>query len=369
MRVLIAAGGTGGHISPGLALADEIRRRGLGHEVAFLGSKARLESRIVPQAGYKLYTVAARGLLGKGLLQKAMFFPTLLVGMIQCLFILAQFHPRVVVGTGGYISAPLVLAAGLSGIPVVLLALDALPSKAIRSLARWAKEIHTSFPESRGYFPAKERKKLKESGNPVREWVLKGERKESRRHFGLVENRKTLLLIGGSQGAHSLNAALTEALGRLRNTDLQVLWQTGEKDHPSAASQVMQYGLKAVVKPFFEEMDKVYAATDFAVGRSGATATADLMACGIPCLLVPFPFAAENHQEKNARWYESRGAARVVLNKDLTGEVLAQEILRLVHEPGRLEGMAKNARACGKPEATRAIVDCLERLTGEEKGV
>ncbi len=337
--------------------------------MAFLGTKARLEARIVPQAGYKLYTVAARGLLGKGLMQKVLFFPTLMVGMIQCLFILAQFHPNVVVGTGGYISAPLVLAAGLSGIPVVLLALDALPSKAIRSLARWANDIHLAFPESKEYFPAKQQKKLKDSGNPVREWVFQGERVESRRHFGLDENKKTLLLIGGSQGAHSLNVAMMDALDFLKNVDLQIIWQTGEKDHLSAEERMKQSGPKAVIKPFFEEMNRVYAATDFAVGRSGATATAELSACGIPCLLVPFPYAAENHQEKNARWYESKGAARVVLNKDLSGEVLAKQIQVILKEPGRLEGMAQKARACGRPEATKVIVDSIEKLAGEQSRV
>lgn len=337
--------------------------------MAFLGTKARLEARIVPQSGYKLYTIVARGLLGKGLMQKALFFPTLFVGIIQCLLILAQFNPHVVVGTGGYISAPLVLAAGLSGVPVVLLALDALPSKAIRSLARWAKEIHIAFPESKEYFPVTQQKKLKDSGNPVREWVLKGERGESRRHFKLDENQRTLLLIGGSQGAHSLNVALMDSLGLLKDAELQILWQTGEKDQAMAAERVHQSELKAVVKPFFEEMDKVYAATNFAVGRSGATATAELMACGIPCLLVPFPYAAENHQEMNARWYEKRGAAKVILNKDLTGEVLSKEIKEIMNEPGRLEGMAKNARACGRPEATKVIVDSLEKLAGDNKRV
>jgi UDP-N-acetylglucosamine--N-acetylmuramyl-(pentapeptide) pyrophosphoryl-undecaprenol N-acetylglucosamine transferase len=337
--------------------------------VAFLGTKARLEAKIVPLAGYKLYPIVARGLLGKGLMQKMLFFPTLLIGMIQCLFILIHFQPNVVVGTGGYISAPLVLAAGLSGIPVVLLALDALPSKAIRSLARWAKEIHIAFPESREYFPVKQQKKLRESGNPVREWVLKGEQGESRKKFGLDENKKTLLLIGGSQGAHSLNLAMMDTINSLRDASIQVIWQTGDKDQAMVENEVNPSGLRAVVKPFFDEMDKVYAATDFAVGRSGATATAELMACGIPCLLVPFPYAAENHQEKNARWYEKRGAVRVILNKDLSGEVLAREVLGIVNEPGRLEEMAKSARACGRPEATKVIVDSLETLAGEKQRV
>lgn len=323
----------------------------------------------MPQAGYKLYTIVARGLLGKGLMQKALFFPTLFIGMMQCLFILAQFQPNVVVGTGGYLSAPLALAAGLSGIPVVLLALDALPSKAIRTLARWASEIHTAFPESRDYFPAKQQRKLRESGNPVREWVLKGERGEARKHFGLDADKKTLLLIGGSQGAHSLNAAMMDAIDLLRDASIQVIWQTGDKDQTMVEKKAHQSQMKAVIKPFFDEMDKVYAATDLAVGRSGATATAELAACGIPCLLVPFPYAAENHQEKNARWYEKKGAARVILNKDLSGDVLAREVLGILNEPGRLEGMARNARACGMPEATKIIVDSLESLVRGKKSV
>lgn len=323
----------------------------------------------MPQAGYSIYTIAARGFSGKGLIGKMLFFPTLLVGLLQSLVIFVRFKPDVAVGTGGYLSVPLVLAAGLSGVPVALLALDALPSKAVRSLARWATEIHLSFPESKEYFSKGQQKKLTVSGNPVRDWVLKGVKSEACRHFGLDDAKKILLIIGGSQGAHSLNVAMGETLGLLKEIRPQILWQTGEKDLTEAERKAKEYPEKAVVRPFFEEMDKVYAATDLAVGRSGATATAELMDCGIPCILIPYPYAAENHQEKNARWYESKGAAKVILNRELNGSVLAREITRLFEEPERLKEMAQNARACGQLEAAKKITDSLERLLERGKRV
>jgi UDP-N-acetylglucosamine--N-acetylmuramyl-(pentapeptide) pyrophosphoryl-undecaprenol N-acetylglucosamine transferase len=358
MRVLIAGGGTGGHIYPGIAVAEELKRLDPQTEIRFVGGDRGLEGRVVPEAGFELVTIGARGLPrrapwkvpGALLANAGAFFSS--IGIVNA------WRPDVVLGTGGYVSAPVVVAAWLSRRPVVLQEQNSVPGLTNRLLARVADEVHLAFSESRGWFTRKDRLKL--SGNPVRRQILSGERRPALARFGLTEGVPTVFVFGGSRGARRINESALEAMARLRGQlSAQYILQTGKEDFAWAREKAEAQSLPVTVVPYLTHIHEAYAAADLVVCRAGAMTLAEIAACGVPAILVPYPFAAYNHQEINAQNLAERGGAVSIKDQDLTGERLALELLRLVKDRETLIRMSGNARRFARPDAAARIARSL----------
>jgi UDP-N-acetylglucosamine--N-acetylmuramyl-(pentapeptide) pyrophosphoryl-undecaprenol N-acetylglucosamine transferase len=370
MRLLVAGGGTGGHLYPGLAVAEELERVSPGSEVLFVGTRAGIESRVVPASGRDIRYITIGGFLGKTFLRKALFAPQFLIAVMQSLFLMRSFKPDAVLGTGGYVSAPPVLAARLLRIPVGLLALDALPSKAVRLLARFAREVYAGFPECEQYLGSAPKVVL--TGNPLRGAIGRVPRAEGAAAFGLDPDLATVLLFGGSRGAHRLNTVAVEMLRAKANDArwraFQFIIQTGRDDLDRVRSDLEQVPIMLRIVPYIDNMPFAYAATDLVISRSGA-GVSETVACGLPSILVPYPFAANNHQESNARSLERAGAAVVILERDLDAETLARAVERILIDEGNRRAMGQAARKLSKPGAAREIAERMIALTGKEKNV
>uniref|UniRef100_A0A832I220 UDP-N-acetylglucosamine--N-acetylmuramyl-(pentapeptide) pyrophosphoryl-undecaprenol N-acetylglucosamine transferase n=1 Tax=Eiseniibacteriota bacterium TaxID=2212470 RepID=A0A832I220_UNCEI len=361
MRVLIAGGGTGGHVYPGVAVAEELKRRHADTEVLFVGSRRGLEASAVPEAGFAIRFVLTRGLPRRAWWRWPGAVLANVVGFVQSLWIVATWRPGVVLGTGGYVSGPVALAAWVLRRPLVIQEQNSIPGLANRWLGRIADEVHLSFVEARSYFARKDN--LKVSGNPVRAHILSGDREQALREFGLEPGRPTVFVFGGSRGARRINEGALDAMRRLKGrVDVQFILQTGREDYERAKAEVERDGLPARVVPFLQRIHMAYAAADLVVCRSGAMTLAEIAVCGTPAILVPYPHAAHNHQVVNASNLVDRGAAAMILDRDLTGERLAKEIAHWLADRPGLSRLSANARLFARPDAAQRIARSLERL-------
>lgn len=362
-RVLIAGGGTGGHLYPGLAIAE--RLRSLGAECRFLGTRRGLEARVVPERGFPLHTVHARGLAGKPW-QKLLALATLGRGFLESLWILNRYQPQMIVATGGYVCAPVLLASAFTRTPVLMLEQNALPGKVNRKLARLARRICLSFEESRKFFPSS---RCILTGNPVREEILTATREQAREFLQIPEDRRVLLVTGASQGAASINEALLKALPAWREGahNWTLLHLTGPAHQPQVqekASQILQGSmLDYRCIGYMGEMHFAYAAADLVVSRAGATTLAELSARGLPSILIPYPWSAERHQDFNADTLVQRGAALKLDDSNL-GELLGDAVSSLMEDSQRLGKMAQASLASGRPKAMHAILEVIEQHFG-----
>lgn len=325
MNVLIAGGGTGGHLYPGIAIARKLLEED-GTEVLFVGTERGIEARVLPREGLPVRFIRVGRLKGMkaGAIIKTVL--TLPAGVIQSLRLLGRARPDVVIGIGGYASGPVALAAWLRRIPLVIVEPNSYAGMANRMLGRLADKIILSFPatDRQGFFP---RAKTVRVGPLVREGISDGDRSAARTQFGLEEGSYTVFVTGGSGGAHAVNMAMKDAASLLADQPgLQVLHQTGEQDRESVRAGYAAAGLRAVVMPYIHDMTAAYAAADLVVSRSGATTVAELAANGKRAVLIPYPFAADNHQEYNARALAELGNADVIVQNDLTPQALASAI-------------------------------------------
>ena len=360
MKIMIAGGGTGGHVYPGIAVAEELMRLRPRTEVVFVGGSRGLEAQAVPESGFRIRYTLARGFPRRAWWRWPAAIAANAVGLFQALVTVASERPDVVLGTGGYVSGPVCLAAVVLRRPLLLQEQNSIPGLANRWLARVADEVHLSFTEARAYFSRKDN--LKVTGNPVRGHILGGDRTQALAAFNLSAGRPTLFIFGGSRGAHRINEAALEAMRRLKGrVDLQFILQTGREDFEWAKSVVDLEQLPARVLPFLRDIHLAYAVADLVVCRSGAMTLAEIAACGTPAILVPYPHAAHNHQEVNAHNLVERGAAALVLDRELTGERLAQEIAHLLADRQALRRMSANARTFARLDAAERIVHSLER--------
>jgi UDP-N-acetylglucosamine--N-acetylmuramyl-(pentapeptide) pyrophosphoryl-undecaprenol N-acetylglucosamine transferase len=360
MKIMIAGGGTGGHVYPGIAVAEELMRLRPRAEVVFVGGKRGLESRAVPESGFRIRYILTRGFPRRAWWRWPGALVANLIGLVQALWVVASERPHVVLGTGGYVSGPVAAAAWLLGRPLLLQEQNSIPGLANRCLARVADEVHLSFTEARAYFKRKDN--LKVTGNPVRAHILGGDRAQALQAFDLADGKPTLFVFGGSRGAHRINEAALDAMRRLKGrVDLQFILQTGREDFDWARGVVDAEQLPARVLPYLRDIHLAYAVADLVVCRSGAMTLAEIAACGTPAILVPYPHAAHNHQEVNAHNLVERGAAALVLDRELTGERLAKEIAHLVADRQTLRRMSANARTFARLDAAERIVRSLER--------
>ena len=354
MKVLIAAGGTGGHIYPGIAVANEIMSRDAESEVLFVGTARGLEKKIVPENGFQLSLINSAGLKNVGVVGKIKGLSVLPKSFLEARRLIRQFRPHVVVGAGGYVSGPVLLMAAIMGVPTLVMDSNALPGFTNRQLARFIDQAALTFDEALPFFG----KKGVVTGNPVRREFFEIDAKERMAEFHL-------LIFGGSQGARAVNNAMIEALPYLAKFDgkLTITHQTGEADFENVrAAYTDSVFLSADVRPFISDIFVEFGKSDLVVCRAGATTCAELTAAGKASIMVPLPTAADDHQRKNAEALVKAGAAKMILQSDLTGEMLTENIGELIASPASITEMEKAAKLLGRRDAAEMTVDMIEKL-------
>lgn len=354
MRVLIAAGGTGGHIYPGIAVAKEIVRRDDNSIVRFVGTVRGLEKRLVRDAGFELSLIESAGLKNVGLFGKIRGLILLPGSFLAARSLIKDFRPNVVVGAGGYVSGPVLLMAALMKVPTLVMDSNALPGFTNRVLARFVDGAAVTFEAALPYF----RGKGVVTGNPVRREFFDIPPKS--RSAGLF----SVLIFGGSQGARGINIAMGEALSALETHrgHLCITHQTGEFDFDMVSDAYLKAGWDADVRRYITDMVTEFARADLVICRAGATTCAELAAAGKAAIMIPLPTAADDHQRKNAEALEAAGAARMILQKDLTGKLLASEITSLLDKPERVTKMEEASRKLARNDAAVATLEMIERL-------
>jgi UDP-N-acetylglucosamine--N-acetylmuramyl-(pentapeptide) pyrophosphoryl-undecaprenol N-acetylglucosamine transferase len=354
LRVVIAGGGTGGHLYPGIAVARELQARVPGVEISFAGTAKGIEARVVPREGFSLDLIRSGGLKGKSLADRARGAALLPLSLADAWRIVSARQPDLVIGVGGYSSGPVVMLAALRGVPTMLLEQNAVPGLTNRLLAPFVKAAAVTFDSTRRFFGSK----AFVSGNPVRPefFATAGLKQES-----AIDDQTSgvrVLVFGGSQGAHAINVAMVEAAAELaQQPNLHLTHQTGERDVEMVRAGYRTAGIQADVEPFFYDMGRRLGQAQVVVSRAGATTLAEITAAGKAAILVPLPTATDDHQRKNAEALASAGAAELLLQSELAGGVLARRILAVARDRRRRDAMASAARKLARPDAAQAIVD------------
>jgi UDP-N-acetylglucosamine--N-acetylmuramyl-(pentapeptide) pyrophosphoryl-undecaprenol N-acetylglucosamine transferase len=360
LRVVIAGGGTGGHLFPGLAIAQEFMARNKSNTVVFISTGNPLERSVLGQTDFRLEPVTAEGIKGRGLWNQARSALKIPKGIIEALRILRNYKPDLTVGLGSYSAGPVVLGAWLLRTKIVLHEQNILPGITNRILAPFADRIYVSFDDTRARFA---RHKIRLTGNPVRRELLNNHDVEA---VAPELEKFCVLIIGGSQGAHSINTTLVEALDHLTHKGgLYFIHQTGPADEQMVAEAYRRQNVAARVQAFFRHMGPLYKQADLIICRAGATTVAEVTAMGKAVIFIPFPFAADDHQTLNAATLADRGAAELVHEKDMNAGDLAQKIEYYAAHPQALEAMAAKAGRLGHPDAARHIVDDCYQLLNE----
>lgn len=356
MRVLIAGGGTGGHLYPGIALARELQRRDPQAVVSFVGTAAGIESRVVPREGFPLDLIRVAGLKGKSIGARLRGAALLPLSAVDAWRVISLRRPSVVVGVGGYSSGPVLALAALRGYPTLLLEQNAQPGLTNRLLGPLVRAAAVNFEEALSHFP----RTGFLAGNPVRASFFAPAGTET--HDG----KARVLIFGGSQGAHAINMALVAAAPQLAaaRLELEITHQTGERDLVLVRDAYERAGVDARVEAFLYEMDREMSEADLVVARAGATTLSELAAAGRPAVLVPLPTATDDHQRKNAEAFARAGGAVVLEERGLTGERLAAEILALARDGARRRQMGEQARTLARPDAAARIADRVQALAG-----
>ncbi len=355
---IFAGGGTGGHLYPAVAIARRIEQLRPGCDIHFIGAMHGIENRVVPRLGFPLHRIAVRGVV-RSLTPKNLLVPFMLLwSLLQCTAILIKIRPVAVIGTGGYVSGPVLFMASLLGFATVIQEQNSYPGATTRLLAKFVRRVHLGFEESIKYF--KKQEKLFVTGNPVRQFDLALDKSKARKKFGLDAEAPTLLLTGGSQGARAVNRALLGCLEQLMaDTPLQIIWSAGKHDVQEIKESAGRFGGRIWVSDFIANMEDAYAAADLAVTRAGALTLAELTLCGVPSILIPYPHAAANHQEMNAIALQQCGAAILIREEKLSPEILATTIKDLLLHPDKRLAMREAAVRAAFPSATDDIVHSI----------
>ena len=364
-RLIISGGGTGGHIFPAVAIANEFRFRYPNSEILFVGAQGRMEMTRVPEAGYKIVGLWISGLQRKLTLSNLLFPIKLIVSYFKARQIVNQFKPHVVIGTGGYASGPIMMAATRKGIPTVIQEQNSYAGLANKQVADKASRICVAYDGMERYFPAN---KIVITGNPVRKDILniESKRDQALAHFAFSPQSKTLLIIGGSLGARTINESILHGMEKILEANIQVIWQTGKGYYESYKAQLAKFDLRKIrVQDFVREMDLAYAAADVVISRSGALSVSEICIAKKPVILVPSPNVAEDHQTKNAKALSEKDAAILVTDKD-ANSMLVDAALNLIFSPTRTMKLAENIAMLAKPRATSDIVNEIEKLLDEK---
>ena len=352
MRLLIAGGGTGGHLFPGVALAEELRARDPDAAIRFVGTRRGIEARVLPELGWELALIELSGLKTDGALGAIRGVFRLPRALWQARKVIKQFRPDAVIGVGGYASGPVVLMARLGRIPTAICEQNSIPGLTNKILGRVARAVFLSFDESRRFFKPK---KTTLSGNPVRRDLVA---KLATATPAPADGTVHVLVCGGSQGAVAVNELASQALATLaKSAPLSIVHQTGDRDLAATQARYAAAGVAAECRPFIKDMAAAYQAADIIIGRAGATTVAELAIAGKPALFIPYPFAADNHQEINAREMADAGAALMFRQSELTADKLADALRPLLADPARRAKMGAAMKQLGRPRAAATVVD------------
>ncbi len=362
MRLVIAGGGTGGHLFPGIAIAEAFVEREMGNEILFIGTERGIEAKVLAGGKFPLRTIKAMPLKGRSLFGKGRAIWSIPMATAEAYSILKDFKPQLVLGVGGYASGPTLMAAFFLGMKRAIHEQNVIPGMTNRILRWFSQRIFVSFEETKKYFPDE---KTVVTGNPIRKEIfrpvvdVKGVEEKKGDRF-------TLLIFGGSAGAHRINKVMIEALGHFQEMKsfLRFFHQTGREDEDRVSKAYREKGFDAVVRPFFEDMATYYRLSDLVVCRSGASTVSELAICGKAAILIPYPHAAHNHQLINAQKLVDLGAARMVRDEELNGESLAQIIHHLYDHPEERTRMEEQILQVGKPRAAEEIVEHCYALVG-----
>lgn len=357
-RFLFAGGGTGGHLFPAVAVAEKIKARIPEADIMFIGTKTKIEGRVIPELGYKFKSIWIKGFSRTFTFNNILFPLKLVVSLIQSLMINMSFKPKVAIGSGGYVSGPAIWGSSVMGAKIILLEQNSYPGVTTRILERYADEIYVSYENSKKYL--KQPEKIKVTGNPVRESLKRINKEDALRHFNLDTQKKTLLTLGGSLGASSINEAMTYSLPLFKEKKLQVIWQTGNiyyEKYKSLASEGI------IVIPFINDMNLAYSAADVVIARAGATTIAELLVLGIPSILIPSPNVAENHQYYNAESLAEEDAAILIEDKDIK-KVLGDKLISIIFDAEKLKKISRNTGKFSKPDAAALIAESAIKFAG-----
>lgn len=362
IRMLITGGGTGGHLFPAVAAAQALKKREPGSEVLFVGTRRKIDTTSLDQYGFESCSISSYGLKGKNIVSLIKALAVLPVSFFQALSHIRRFKPDVALGVGGYVTGPVMVAARFAGVATAIHEQNSIPGMANRKLGSLVDRVCVSLPGSEDYFP---KNKVSVTGNPVRQNILELAGQDS---LG-IKGKPTLLVLGGSQGAHAVNKMITEAFireGSQLKDGIKLIHQTGMVDYEWVEKTYKENGIEAEVAPFFQDMSAVYEKANFLVSRAGATTLTELAVLGKPAILIPYPYAADNHQEKNGDYYVQGGGAVQFREDTLSVEKLAGVVTELADDTNRLEEMSRRMKDLGRPDAAEQLVDvCLGIAKGK----
>lgn len=350
-RFLFAGGGTGGHLFPAVAVAEKIKELIPEAEILFIGTKSKIEGRVVPELGFQFKSIWIKGFARKFNAENLLFPVKLVVSIMQSILINMKFKPKVAIGSGGYVSGPAIFGANVMGAKILLLEQNSYPGVTTRLLENYAEEIHISFEDSKKYFRNKD--KLFVTGNPVRESMSQMPKEEALKSLGLSTDKKTLLVLGGSLGAFSINRSLSAVVKKFEEDGLQIIWQTGK----NGFEEYKKFNSGNVkVFSFFEKMNVLYSACDLLLARAGGITIAEFLKLGIPCILVPSPNVAENHQFFNAKSLSDKNAAVLLEDRYLNAKFY-DEVNSLINDDKKLSLLKKSALSLARPDAAGKIAE------------
>ena len=367
-RLIISGGGTGGHIFPALAIANEFKERHSNSEILFVGAQGKMEMARVPEAGYKIIGLWISGLQRRLTVSNLLFPVKLISSYLKAGNIVKKFKPDAVIGTGGYASGPIMLAATRNKIPSLIQEQNSYAGLTNRQLGDRVQSVCVAYAGMENYFP---KERITFTGNPVRKDILDlDHKKESAvNHFAFNSSERTLLIVGGSLGARTINESVLAGIDKLIDAQVQVIWQTGKLYYENVKEQLQNKDLRRIrVYDFLDQMDLAYAASDAVISRAGALAISELCLSKKATILVPSPNVAEDHQTKNAMSLVNEQAALMIKDAD-AGSLLVSEVLKLLYDESLCEKLAQNIGQLAKPNATKDIVDEIEKLIGIQREI
>ncbi|MCC0648127.1 undecaprenyldiphospho-muramoylpentapeptide beta-N-acetylglucosaminyltransferase [Clostridioides sp. ZZV15-6598] len=359
MKVLLSGGGTGGHVYPAIAIANKIRDEHPDAEIMFVGTEKGIESEIVPKYGFELKTVTVQGFKRKIDFDNVKRVFKLFKGLEQSRKIVKKFKPDVVIGTGGYVSGPVLFNASMGKIPAIIHEQNSFPGVTNKILSKTVTKVLTSFEDSHKRFPDAAEEKLVFTGNPVRKEILLSRKNIARKNLGVSEEKKMVLCYGGSGGSRKINDAMRLVIKNMVNEDIAFIFATGKSYYEEFMESISNINLKPYQKvvPYLEDMANALAASDLVIGSAGAISLAEITALGKPSIIIPKAYTAENHQEYNAKSIEKQGAGIAILEKNLTPESLNTAVFKLLGDRELLVDMANASKNIGRPEAIDLIYD------------
>lgn len=366
-KVVLAGGGTGGHIYPALAIASGLRKLYPDVKILFIGTERGLEKQLIPKAGYPLKLIRVKGFKRRLSLDTLSSIKQMILGGMDSLAILKEVKPDLVIGTGGYVSGPVIFFASLLRFPTIIHEQNVTPGITNRILSRFVNKVAISFPESVKYFP---KSKTVLTGNPIRTEIANGDRAQALKYFGLNFHLPVVLSFGGSQGAKRLNESMAGVIEKiLKNPEFQLIHVTGEKQYESFMKLLENKGidLKRIghitIRPYIYKMQNAYAAADLVISRAGAISISEITLCGKPAILIPLSTAAGHHQDYNAKILKDNGAAEIINDNELSGDILYNTIIGIIKSKERLIEMAKASKSLAKPNALDSILDIIQKIT------